>query len=213
MAVVAMGAWRALPERIPIHFDLAGRADGWGGRFEGVALMPLITLGVYLLLFFIPRIDPGRANYPAFAGAYGAIRLSVTVLFAVLYGFMLQSAFTGGIAPARWLPLLIGGVLIVVGNQMGKIRPNWFVGVRTPWTLSSKQSWSRTHRLAGRLMVLAGVVQWILAIALPDRAMTVGLVVIAAGMLTSVVYSYVVWRADPDKTPPAGTLPAEEPRG
>jgi uncharacterized membrane protein len=212
MAAVAMAVWNTLPERVPIHFDLQGRPNGWGGRFEALGLMPLVAIGVYLLLLFLPRIDPGRANYAAVSGAYSAIRLCVTVVLAVVYGLMIQSARVGTITPGRWLPLLIGGLLIVLGNQMGKLRPNWFVGVRTPWTLSSKLSWGKTHRLAGRLMVLAGIVWWILAALVPGEALWVGLVCMAAGMLTAIVYSYAVWRGDPDKTPPAGTLPAEEPR-
>jgi len=102
--------------------------------------------------------------------------------------------------------------LVVLGNQMGKIRPNWFVGVRTPWTLSSKLSWNRTHRLAGWLIVLAGFACWIAAAIRPAAALATSLAAILSAAAISVAYSYVVWRSDPDKTPPAGTLPAEEPR-
>jgi len=212
MAGLAVYHWNRLPVRIPIHFGLDGRPDGWGGRFEGLVLLPLIAMGVYALLRVAPRFDPGRANYADFAASYATIRLAVLALLGVVYGFMIQSYYDHAIQSSRWMPVLLGGLFVVLGNVMGKLRPNWLVGVRTPWTLSSKLSWNRTHRLAGWLMVSAGLVFWLAAVAAPGQAMLVGMVAMVTGALTSVVYSYVVWRDDPDKTPPAGTSPAEEPR-
>ncbi|MFI5372562.1 MAG: SdpI family protein [Candidatus Eisenbacteria bacterium] len=207
MFALAAANWSSAPDRIPVHWGLSGQPDRWGGRFEGLVLLPLIALAVYALLRWLPRIDPGRANYPAFAGAYATIRLAVLVVIAAVYAIILLAMRGHAVEVATWVPLLIGGMFVIIGNLLGKVRPNWFVGVRTPWTLSSKLSWTRTHRLGGWLLIVIGVL--FMATSLVHTRWAVGAVAIVAGVgiLGLVVYSYVQWRNDPDKVPPAGTLP------
>ena len=107
-------------------------------------------------------------------------------------------------------PMLVGSLFVLMGGLMGKIRPNWFVGIRTPWTLTSKVAWVRTHRLGGWLFLAQGLL-FILSGALRFAAfhylvITTMFVVI----VTLFAYSYVVWRADPEKQSPAGTQPADD---
>ncbi|WP_207955780.1 SdpI family protein [Rubrobacter marinus] len=114
-------------------------------------LLPLVTLGVYLAMLLLPRIDPRREAYALFEGAYGIIRLSTVAFLALVHGLVLL--WVRGVEPdvAVVVPVLVGGLLVVIGNLLGKIRPNWLVGIKTPWTLASKRSWVKTHRLgAGR---------------------------------------------------------------
>lgn len=140
MFVLAAATWSAAPVRIPVHWDLAGRVDRYGGKFEGLLLMPLLTLGIYLLFLVAPRFDPGRANYARFWRPYWIMRLAAVVVLALVYGFILL--WTWGVQLDVWtvIPVLIGGMFIVLGSVMGKIRPNWFVGIRTPRALSSELS-------------------------------------------------------------------------
>jgi uncharacterized membrane protein len=109
-----------------------------------------------------------------------------------------------------WVPLIVGGLFIVLGNLFGKLRPNWFIGIRTPWTLSSKLSWDRTHRAGGWMFILFGLLFMSLALARPSWFFISVITVIVTGAIGLVVYSYLVWRRDPEKTPPAGTVPAGE---
>ena len=104
--------------------------------------------------------------------------------------------------------ILTGGLFVVLGNLLGKVRPNWFVGIRTPWTLSSKLAWDRTHRAGGWVFVLLGVLTMATAVLHAGWALRVLGVAGVASLLGLVVYSYVLWRRDPEKTPPAGTQPA-----
>ncbi len=122
MFVLAAATWSAAPDRIPVHWDLAGRVDRYGGKFEGLLLMPLLTLGIYLLFLVAPRFDPGRANYARFWRPYWIMRLAVVVL-ALVYGFILL--WTWGIQLDVWtvVPILVGGLFVVLGSVMGKIRP------------------------------------------------------------------------------------------
>jgi uncharacterized membrane protein len=106
------------------------------------------------------------------------------------------------------LPIIGGALLVVIGNLLGKLRPNWFVGIRTPWTLSSKTSWVRTHQVGGWMFMLDGIAFMIAGLIHRRWAAVAAFAFLFAEALTLIVYSYRVWRDDPDKMPPAGTLPA-----
>lgn len=204
--------WRVAPNTLPVHWGLSNQADGFGGKLEALLGPPLLALGIYLLLLVLPRLDPGRANYANFTGAYTLIRYAVLVVVAALYVVMLLAGVGGWqFDIGRIVQLIVGGLLLVAGGTMGKLRPNWFVGIRTPWTLSSKRAWTKTHRLGGWLFVGLGVL--FIVGALLDAApllQAILPVVLALIVLVLVVYSYVQWRNDADRTPPAGTLPGEQ---
>ncbi len=193
----------------PVHWNAYGQVDRYGGRFEGVLLMPLVAVGVYCLLMFIPRIDPGRDNYEQFAQAYAALRLAIVLFLAAVYGLMQAASRGYSLSMAADVGNVgLGALLVVVGNLLAKVRPNWFIGLRTPWTLSSKTAWDKTHRLAAWLFVIAGLLVIAdLAVPLPWRV--VPMIALPAGAaIIATVYSYLVWGTASDKVPPAGTMPA-----
>lgn len=213
MFALAAAAWHTAPDRIPMHWNLAGHVDRYGGRFEGLLAIPLLALAIYGLMILLPRLDPGRANYAAFGPAYSTLRLLLLVVMAALYG-LVHLWMRGVHAPIGvWVPLIVGALFIVIGNLLGKVRPNWFVGIRTPWTLSSKVAWTGTHRAGRWVFIFMGALMMLCA-ALPAGWFIWTMAGAGVtGVLGLVVYSYVLWRRDPEKTPPAGTLPAEEAPG
>jgi len=210
MFTVAAVSWHAVPDRIPVHWGISGEPDRWGGRFEGLLVLPLIGVVVYLVLLAAPRIDPGGANYASFTGAYGTVRVVVLVVMLAIQVLMVLAARGRVVDMGTWVPLIVGGLFVVLGNLFGKLRPNWFIGIRTPWTLSSKQSWDRTHRAGGWVFILSGLLLISSALVRAPWVVITVISLIAAGATGLVVYSYFVWRKDPEKTPPAGTLPAGE---
>lgn len=187
--------------QVPLHWNAAGTIDGYAEKWVAFAL----TFGVYLLLVLLPRIDPSGANYAQFATAYGVIRLAILALLVIVIGSV---ALGARIVADGLLEVVIGVFLIVVGNVMGKVRPNWFVGIRTPWTLSSKRSWAKTHRLGGWLFMAWGLLEIAAGLALSSwrPQVLIGSVVLVVGVL--VVYSYLVWRGDPEKEPALAARPA-----
>jgi len=209
MFAAAAIAWPHAPDRIPVHWNISGQVDRYGGRFEGLLLMPLVALGVYVVMLVLPRIDPGRANYARFRGAYNAIRIALVAFFAVFDFIVQKSAFTGRVNMGRLAPLAMGILFVFLGALLGKIRPNWFVGIRTPWTLSSKLSWVRTHRAGGWLFILVGLATIVASFFSLPVSFWVLIGGLTGGTIGLVVYSYLLWRRDPDKIPPAGTLPAD----
>lgn len=187
-------AWQRMPSRVPVHWNFSGQPDGWGPPWENALVMPLIGVGVYLTLLFLPLIDPRRASYALFGGTLRFFR-GVIVLFTVGVHVAVTLASTGRAvdvaALTRFeLPLLF----ILLGNQMGRIRHNWFVGIRVPWTLESEEVWTRTHRMAGPVWVAGGFVALGGAFLRPGVATAVLLVVLAVLVLVPVVYSYRLYR-------------------
>lgn len=203
-------AWERVPDPMPVHFDIHGQPDRWGSRFEGLLLLPLIAVGLYGLFLLLPRLDPGRANYASFAKTWRIVRTAVLLVMAVVFGFVVASALGHDVPMPEALVLLIGALFVVFGATMGKLRPNWFIGVRTPWTLSSKLSWTRSHRLAGRLFLASGLGSILLLAVGPSVALYFLIGSCALTAVVSVVYSWFVWRGDPERVPPAGTSPARE---
>ncbi|HEV8480539.1 MAG TPA: SdpI family protein [Candidatus Eisenbacteria bacterium] len=206
---LAAANWQSAPDHIAVHYGLNGQPDRWGGRAEGLLAMPLVSLGVYLAMLFLPFVDPGRANYATFARTYAILRLLVLLVLAGIYIAVLLTLHGRRVDMAGVAPLLVGGLFILLGNMLGKIRPNWFVGIRNPWTLSSKESWTRTHRVGGWVFMAGGILFMTCALVRRPAYLAAVGVLFGIAVVCLMAYSYRVWRTDPDKVPPAGTSPAE----
>jgi uncharacterized membrane protein len=212
VAVIAASAiaWPFVEEPVPMHWNARGEVDGWGSRWEALGIMPAVTVGIYLLLAFIPRLDPGRANYDSMAGAYTVIRLSAVALMAVIQCALIAAALGWGSIVGWIIPLSVGAMFVVLGNILGKLRPNYFAGIRTPWTLASVRSWDATHRLGGRVFMVMGVALMLMAVVQEAWFIIASLVAGGIALGWVVVYSYLVWKCDADPVSVTGTRPSEE---
>src|SRR5256885_13287333 len=151
---------------------------------------------IWLLLRFLPRIDPRRENYAKFADTYELLINSIITLVAVMQVALLGTALGWPVSMERVVPTLVGLQFIILGNALPRARPNWWFGIRTPWTLSNDRVWARTHRVGGYLLAAAGVVL-MLAAARPSAwlfALGIGAVMVAS--FGSLIYSYVVWKQE-----------------
>lgn len=156
-----------LPARVPTHFALNGRADGWSSPVQAAFLPVLLALALWAVFLVLPLIDPRRRSYGQFAPVYRVVRTLVVASVLVSDGVTLLGALGVPIDRRIAEAFVLTGVLVVLGNLLPRVRPTWFVGIRTPWTLSNDEVWRRTHRLAGRLLVLFGLLP--LLAALLDR--------------------------------------------
>lgn len=167
----------------------------------GLLLLPLMALGTYLLTLFLPRIDPGRENYSKFWREYAVVRFGIVAVLAAVYGIVHASIRGISVKVESVVPLIIGLLFVLIGLVSPRIKPNWFIGIRTPWTLSSRKSWERTHRLGGWAFVISGILMAFLAIVLPVGASPLVLVVPILPIVITVAYSYFVWRDDEEREP------------
>ncbi len=205
MTLLSAWAWPQLPTgaQVPIHWGIDGRVDGYAPKEIGLFMLPLVTVAVATLLAVIPRIEPRRANLERSGKAYAAICIAVVTLLGG--GHLLSVAVAlGAVLDVTRLILIGAGLMfVVIGNFLPKVRPNYLVGIRTPWTLASDLSWVRTHRVGGRLFVVEGFVLIALGM-LGARAEMLAVAVVGAIVILLVVvfiYSYRVWKLDPGKRP------------
>ncbi len=200
MYILAIAVWNTMPDSIPVHFGLNGQPDRYGGKFEGLLTMPLTATGVYLLFYFLPYIDPRGGRYARFAGAYAIIRTAVIALLAAVQVVIILQARGAAVDVTTVFTLLLGLLFVVLGNYMGKLRPNWFAGIRTPWTLSSEESWNKTHRLGGKLFVVLGLLIAAASFLQKPWVLLGGIGLLLVCSVVLVVYSYAIWKTDPDAT-------------
>ena len=210
MFAVAAWAWPQVPDQIPIHWNIHGEVDGYGGKFIGLLLLPMIVAGIYCLMIVVPLVDPGRGNYANFSRAFNVIRMALVFFMAAIYGAAVVAAFGRPVDMTTVACLGCAAMFMFIGNFMGKIRPNWFVGVRTPWTLSSKMSWNKTHRLAGWLFIVMGLLFAVVGIVRTVWASALMVAIDVACLIWMIIYSYLVYRHDPERTSPAGVKPGSE---
>jgi len=146
------------PERVAMHWNFAGQVDGWSSRGVGAFAIPGLIVGMYLLFLALPLLDPKKERYAEFDKIYHIFKGAILSMMFILY--VLTSAYSLGfpVQIGEVVPLLVGGLFILLGNYMGKIKKNWFMGIRTPWTLSSENVWNRTHRVGGHLFMLLGLI-------------------------------------------------------
>jgi uncharacterized membrane protein len=155
--LVTITVYPTAPDRIVSHWDAAGEADGSMSKFWGLFLIPIIMTGFVALLAVLPRIDPHKKNYEKFRDYYdGFILLFALFLLAIQVQIILWS-IGYHISPNITFPILTGMLFIYLGFLLEHAEQNWFVGIRTPWTLSSTRVWKKTHELGGTLFKIAGV--------------------------------------------------------
>ncbi len=195
MLAVGAFSYPRMPETVAVHWNAQGIANGYGPRLQAAFLLPLIMIGLSALLLFIPEIDPLKANIEKFRKDYNGFILAFALFFFYLY--ILTTLLNLGVSfnLNQFLVPGFGIFIYCAGVLLGKARRNYFIGIRTPWTLSSDTVWAKTHRLGGLLFKTAGVLA-ILGILAPNLAMLFLLVPILAAALITVVYSYIAFRAE-----------------
>jgi uncharacterized membrane protein len=196
MLLVTVLVWPALPERIPTHWGISGEVDGWSNRWPGAFIMPAAGLALWLLLPVLRKLDPRRANYERFDETFWLVLNLLLVFFAVMHVLTLGAALGLVGDVTRWVVALLGLMMVVLGNYLPRVRSNWWMGVRTPWTLENERVWRETHRLAGRTFMAGGLVAMLAALLPPATRFWVGMGALMVGAMVPVVYSYVLWRRE-----------------
>jgi len=152
--------WNQLPARVPTHFDFNGTPNDYSSRSSLwliIGFLSIVSIGIYFLIFYINKIDPKRANKGVPAGLRNIAR-GTTVFMALLGILMLRSSLhPEQLNNIRFIPTLIGLLFLFLGNYMFRVRPNYFVGFKLPWTLSSNYNWKKTHQIAGILWFVGGL--------------------------------------------------------
>lgn len=190
--VVAAVLYPSLPEQIPTHWNAQGEVDDYMSKPGGVLIMPVMALFTYFIMKLIPVISPKGFRTDKFPEVIGVLQVTLVGFMSVVSVLVLLEARGLNVRINEMIFAGVGLLFVIIGNYLGKVRKNFFIGIRTPWTLASDEVWSRTHRIGGRLFMLSGVIIWIGALLGLPVTWTVG---VAVGLvLIPVVYSYFLYR-------------------
>jgi uncharacterized membrane protein len=186
-----------LPDQIPSHWNLAGEVDSTMSKTWGAFMMPLIMLGLYGVFRVIPALSPKGYGIEAANSGFVGIRVAVFSLFALLNVLILLAALGVPIAMGSAVSMAVGGLLAVLGWFLDRLPRNFYVGIRTPWTIVDEDNWTRTHRLGKWLFMAAGFVMVVGGI-MRANVFVIVAAALAAG-LVPMVYSYLIYRQGPGK--------------
>ena len=157
-ALAGILLWNRLPDPMASHWDIHDQVNGTLPKFWGVFLVPLISLGLGALFLLIPAIDPLKANIAGFRETFNWFIVLMMLFLTYVYGLSL--AWNLGLTHFQMSEFLLpalGFLFIFLGFMLRKAKRNFFIGIRTPWTLSSDKVWDQTHRVGSRLFMASGV--------------------------------------------------------
>jgi uncharacterized membrane protein len=194
--VVLAIVWDRLPAELPMHWNMRGEVDRIEAKGFSAWMLPIVGLGMYLLMLAIPWLDPKRRIDPN-QRSVRAFRLIVPLLMTGIFGITCLTWLGFPINTSSAMYLLISVLFLAMGNFMGAMKPNYFIGIRTPWTLESPENWRKTHRLGGKVWVFGSLTMILLWFLVPVE---VYFWVFLAGILIMAIvpvgYSFYIYLKD-----------------
>ncbi|NUM25397.1 MAG: SdpI family protein [Candidatus Buchananbacteria bacterium] len=194
LAVISVYFYNNFPNQVPTHWNYRGEVDGYSGKAFGAFGIPVIIVVMYVMFLLFPLLDPKKDRYQQFKKTYHVFKTMIIVVMGLIYFYSGLAALGYPVSINIAVPATIGLLFIVMGNYMSKIKSNWFIGIRTPWTLSNEEVWNKTHRVGGKIFIALGAFM-IIGIFLPDKIYWQGFIV---SLLASVVgmmgYSYWIFK-------------------
>jgi len=193
--LIALALYPIMPDPMPSHWNAAGEIDGYMSKFWGMFLMPLVTTGLFLMFLAIPRIDPLKANIAQFIESYNVMMVLLIAYMLYVYALTLFAAMGYQFNMTTMLIPAMGILFIVIGFLIGKAKRNFFVGIRTPWTLSSDTVWAKTHAL-GKWTFIGSGVACIVSAFMGEFGFWLMMISFMATALIPIVYSYILWKRE-----------------
>ena len=185
-----------LPDTIPIHWNASGEIDGWGGKWN-IFIFGALPLFNILLFKVLPKIDPKKESYEKHQKAYEWMQWITAIVFIGLSWLMLSFSMGVEFDMGIVIRLILGVMFILLGNFMGQLRQNYFVGIKTPWTLADKDVWRKTHRRGSVVFAIMGLTMIASILLPPGYLVVVVLTTSIGGVIYLFLYSYLEFRKLP----------------
>ncbi len=203
MFVLSAWAWLLIPpdQPIPVHWGIDGQPDRYGSKAEAMLVTPLLAVLITAVFAFIPRLESRKENFAASSRAYAVMWVAVITFLGAVHVVLVSTALGTPIDVLVVMPAAVGLLFIVIGSELGHTKSNHFMGIRTPWTLSSELSWEYTHRFGGRAFMTEGALL-LLAGLLRSEALLLAVLVVGTPLMIAILilYSYVTWKNDPNRS-------------
>ncbi|MGD0154241.1 MAG: SdpI family protein [Thermacetogeniaceae bacterium] len=191
LVVASVLVFPHLPARVPGHWNVAGQVDRYTSRAFAAFFYPLLIIWIYLMMVLMPLIDPKRQNYARFEGAYRLLRSALVLFLSGTWAITILTGLGYSLNVGMIMKGGIGLLFLLIGSMMGQIRFNYFVGVKTPWTLADERVWQTTHHFAGRIWVLGSLLILLSATVSGDWGAILFIGIVAMLALAPIIFSYV----------------------
>lgn len=187
--VAGIALWNQLPDSVPIHWNGKGEVDGWASKAMAVFGLPILMLALQWICVLATSADPKKQNHPQ--KVLQLIFWLIPVLTVVLSVIIYATAMGGKVRVEMLLPVLMGVLFIAIGNYLPKCKQNYTIGIKIPWTLHSEENWNKTHRLAGFVWVVGGILMMLSGF-LGGIWIVLGVAIVM--VFVPLVYSYILHR-------------------
>lgn len=186
-------AYAYVPDMMPTHWDAQGEIDGYTDKFWGLFLLPIISFGIFALFVYIPKYDPRKKNLESFKDYYQGIILVTIGFFFYIYVLSILAALGYNFNMVQMISPAFAAIFFYMGVALEKTKSNFFVGIRTPWTISDETVWEKTHELGGKLFKASGIIAFF-GIFFKEFAFVLIIVPILVASAYAFVYSYIEYR-------------------
>lgn len=188
--------WNQLPEKVPMHWNINGEVDRYGEKIELIIIPILLPLLIYIIFLVVPKIDP-KNKLNKMGNKLQTIKFLLTTLMSILALFVIYTAKNESFTNPNYIVLLIGVLYIIFGNYFKTIKANYFIGIRTPWTLESETVWKKTHNLGGKIWFVGGIIVVISSLIL-GKEINFSIFLIITGIIATIpiVYSYIIFKKE-----------------
>lgn len=185
--------WNQLPEIIPLHWNASGEIDRMGNKNEIIFPVVLLTILPYLIFAFLPAIDP-KKNLQKMENKLKYLRFFISLFMSALSVYILYSIQQLDSKPT-FIFALVGLLFASLGNYFKTIKPNYFIGIRTPWTLENEEVWKKTHVLGGKLWFAGGLAIFLLSFILKNNySFYILMIIVGVITIIPITYSYLEFK-------------------
>lgn len=186
--------YSSLPSQVPTHFNIHGEPDDYSSKFSLIWILLALNGIGYLLFLLIPKIDPKKFA-ETHVKIYRNIRIIITCMLVSISLLMVYMANGDALKGIMWLGIILAALCIFLGNYMQAVKHNYFIGIRTPWTLSSEDNWNKTHYVTGKLMFFGGILSLLILFIFPiEFSPLAPAIVLIAASLFGFIYSFVLFK-------------------
>jgi len=186
--------WNQLPEKVPMHWNIKGEIDRYGEKIELIIIPILLPLLVYIIFLVVPKIDP-KNKLNKMGNKLQSIKFLSTTFMSILALFIIYTAKNESFTNPNYIVLSIGILYIIFGNYFKTIKANYFIGIRTPWTMENETVWKKTHKLSGKLWFVGGIIVVITSLILEKETnFTIFLIITGIITIIPIVYSYLIFK-------------------
>ncbi|MGI6764305.1 MAG: SdpI family protein [Anaerovoracaceae bacterium] len=193
--IAAFIIYPKMPEMVPIHWNIQGEIDNYASKTFGTFFLPILNIAMYFLFLLLPKLDPKRANYERFTKSYKLIRYTIHIYMSLMFVVTVYAGMGHSIDIGFWITIGISLLIIILGIVIGRVKHNYFVGFKLPWTLANEEVWDKTHRIGSKLMVVGGIIALAFAFLTENQTRFYSLMAcIFIPLIITAVYSYMIYK-------------------